>query len=470
MAGAAWKHTAWILGGVVAGCAGAPADPADELESGDGYEAEAPDPEERAAISLERAPTSGTVAWAVTNTLFGGIKGVDTDARGDVYLGISSIAASGARLAPSSGALLWSRGGFAASAFAVPSEGGILLAGTTLDASAAPCAGLEELGRAILKLGRDGRCVWSRALPPEVVPNDMAVDDRGNIYLASLGYGVVDWEAWTSTPDGFSGYYLTKLGPTGALVWAQTLAGPVVATEVDDRLRVVATDADHVYASVTVRGDFRVGDRTVRLPENDEGLERQAALLARFSERGRVEHARAYGESATSGALAVDRTGRVAVAGRFQGTITFGDRTYTNGTASRDVYVAVLGDELDMRWAKRLWGSATQTVDGLDFDPAGNLSMVGDFRSWTGETRRLHVGPNLFETTSTRPKMFAARFSPKTGTTLWAKEYGADTGSLRPNDLAVDDATGDLLITGMYAGDTGVLPGDRGAFVMRLRR
>ncbi len=85
------------------------------------------------------------------------------------------------------------------------------------------------------------------------------------------------------------------------------------------------------------------------------------------------------GNAAESGrAVAVDDKGNIYLAGLFRGQVDFGaGARYTARRA--DGFLARLGPDGAVRWARQLGGANDDIADALALDPQGNAVVAGSF-------------------------------------------------------------------------------------------
>jgi hypothetical protein len=138
-------------------------------------------------------------------------------------------------------------------------------------------------------------------------------------------------------------------------------------------------------------------------------------------------------------AVAVDAEKNVAVAGDIRGSATFGMSTVTS-VDETDIVVAKIDPTGKPLWVRR-WGDVgAQQANGVAFDAAGNVFVVG---SMTGS---VNFGTGLIASKGLND-MFVVKLDPS-GTAMWAKTFG-DIGDDKLLDIAVDPM-GRLLVTGIF--------------------
>lgn len=198
---------------------------------------------------------------------------------------------------------------------------------------------------------------------------------------------------------------------------------------------------------------------------------KQDTFLGKLSSAGTYRWARPIaGPDVNDGrALAVNRTGEVAVAGFVRGAVNFGLGD-TMGNSNADAFVARYTPAGAPLWARRFNGSAGNSVvaEVLAVDALGNVIVGGDFQG----TVDLGGGPTTARGTD---DLFIAKYAAATGAHLWSRTFGSAEMTAGENvfGLAVDSG-GDVYASGSFFGtvDAGggplVSAGKRDALLVRL--
>jgi len=152
--------------------------------------------------------------------------------------------------------------------------------------------------------------------------------------------------------------------------------------------------------------------------------------------------ARIYGDenTQTPAALAVDSDGNVIVAGDLMGTIQFGQQTLISA-GGEDVFLTKLDPDGNAIWARQFGDTSAQTAHGVAIDAAGNIFLTGYFQG------TINLGDGILTNEGTE-NGFVAKFDPAGGL-LWSSHL-VGPGSIRPADVAVDAATGDVIVGGDF--------------------
>jgi hypothetical protein len=148
------------------------------------------------------------------------------------------------------------------------------------------------------------------------------------------------------------------------------------------------------------------------------------------------------GIKAESGrAVTVDAQGNVYLAGLFRDTVDFGGagRFTAQGV---DGFLARLGPDGAVRWARQLGGKNDDIADALALDPQGNVVVAGSF------SERLAIGDGELKADGA-DDMFVAVFDPE-GRRRWAKRMGGV--DVDAADGVAVDARGAVAVVGVFNG------------------
>jgi hypothetical protein len=161
--------------------------------------------------------------------------------------------------------------------------------------------------------------------------------------------------------------------------------------------------------------------------------------------------------------VAVDGAGNVVLAGGFGGSVSFGGATLSS-TGQRDVFVAKLSGSGQHLWSKRFGNAGDQFATGVTTDAAGNVVLTGGFGGAVGfgGATLASVGPT---------DVFLVKLTGAGGH-VWSRRFGDASG--QTGLQVATDAAGDIVTTGSYAGyiDFGAGPleneGDSKAYVAKF--
>jgi len=310
------------------------------------------------------------------------------------------------------GQLIWNRtwggDGFSMGRAMVASGGTLYICGIRSNEN--------ESNALLLKYDDDGALIWSREWRgrTDAIGRGVAVDSSGSIYITGYTRGN-ESKTWS---------FLLKYKPDGSLIWAREL------NESDTETGWAVSVDDGIYLSCTT---LRTETQSVSLG----ALPRTRMMLRKFDFDGNLLWARSWGTGLENFGLAVtsskDRIFQAGFARLINGTAKFALLEYTsNGDLlhahlfgdsfesyawsvvvtgpyvyvvghemspsfmdAKDAYVAKLGAEGNMLWA-RTWG-------GFGDDIARSVAVEGDHVYVTGITYGVGEGGQVFLLAYTSP-------------------------------------------------------------------
>ncbi len=249
---------------------------------------------------------------------------------------------------------------------AVDSSGNVYVAGYSFVTWGSPVrayTGNEDAF--VAKLSNAGALTWSTFLGGSGadIGYAIAVDSSGNVY--ATGYSSATWgspvTAYTSGKDGFA----AKLSSAGALTWHTFLGG----SGTDDEGYNIAVDSSgNVYA-----GGFSNATWGSPVRAYTAGYD---AFAAKLSSAGALTWNTFLGGTGaeTRGAIAVDSSGNVYVAGYTDATWGSPVRAYTSGA---DSYAVKLSSAGALTWNTFLGGTGADAAESIAVDSSGNVYVSG---------------------------------------------------------------------------------------------
>jgi len=287
------------------------------------------------------------------------------------------------------GALLWSSylGGSAldfGGAIAVDPSGNALLAGTSTSTdfpkSKVIDTSLGQIDVIVAKISTSGSLVWSTAFGSagDEFAYGIAADASGNAVIT----GSTNWTdfpivaAYDATLNGGRDAFLTKLDPTGSIVWS-TYFGGLLHDDGND----LAIDAagNIVVVGLTESPDF---PSTGGFDASRGGT--RDGFVTKFNASGSPVWSSYLGGGANDLALgvALDDVGNLFVTGETLSSdfpSTGGFDTTFNGAA--DAYVAKVSSAGVLLWSSFLGGTSNETGNKVAVDGSGRPFVVGSTTS-----------------------------------------------------------------------------------------
>lgn len=277
----------------------------------------------------------------------------------------------------------------------------------------------------------------------------IAVDTAGNAYVAgttqSLNFPTLNaFQGLNgSAPYISDDAFVTKLGPTGGLVYSTYLGGGGSDYGLD-----VAVDASqNAYVTGQTSGNFPVYNTAAYLINQGIDPRGSDAFVTKFNATGGLVSSGYFGGglSETGTGIAVDGLGTVYLVGNTSTNLLFASSNASQQAygGNGDAFVAKLDPTGVCIWCTYLGGSGFEHGKDIAVDGSGNVYVTGETQSTDFPTTNASQGSNAGSA-----EAFVAKFST-TGTRLYSTYLGGgnyDTG----NGIAAD-AAGNAYVTGQTA-------------------
>jgi len=229
------------------------------------------------------------------------------------------------------------------------------------------------------KYRADGTWMWTRVARGGAhgAGQGVAVDGKGNIYIAGLNTGSGHFGDQPLVAIGGTAAALIKVSRTGeVLAITQHLGTPLF------HFHEVACDWEgRVWTAGMFRGTVTVG-REVFVSGGDRGGD---ALLCHYGSDGELRWCRAGQGPSIDYALAVatDGLGNSYVTGEFSADFRLGGEVLTSRGVT-DVFVAAFDEYGTLRWVAQGGGAGSDNAYALARDGRGNVVLAG---SYSGSAR-----------------------------------------------------------------------------------
>ena len=341
---------------------------------------------------------SGALVWkksfAGTQTVMG--HDVVTDAEGNVFVagylygatdfGGGLLAAGGSvdvflvKL-DAQGNHVWSKrfgggdGEHVVSSMAVDGAGNVVIAGIfsgSIDFGGEPLESAGADDAFVASFDEEGNPRWSARFGDgdEQGAQGVAVDLEGNVFVTGMMRGIADFGGGPLASAGDGDVFLAKLDSAGHHLWSRRFGDSH-----DQSGARLAIDAN---GGVIVVGSFAGGiDFGGGLLESAGDLD---AFVAAFDEAGHPRWSRGFGEGGAQSAtgVAVGEGGEVVVAGSFYEGIDFGGGLLAS-EGQGDLFLAALDGAGRHLWSKRLGDAADQAGASVATGPGGAVLFTGGF-------------------------------------------------------------------------------------------
>ncbi|MES2763900.1 MAG: T9SS type A sorting domain-containing protein [Bacteroidota bacterium] len=226
---------------------------------------------------------------------------------------------------------------------------------------------------------------WGASFEDAVV--SVATDPTGNVYTLSVFSQTVDADpgigTFTVATKGANDMLITKLDPSGNLIWAKRLGG----TGNDDPSALAVDASGNVYSTGYFIGtaDFDPGSGTSNLSSTGSSNE---IFVSKLDANGNFVWAKSMGGNGTDAgqAIHVDNSGNVYTTGSYNLTADFDPSPTSTFTITSAGGANIFVSKLDMNgnfvWAKSIGGaggSFSNNGTGITTNAAGDVYTTGNF-------------------------------------------------------------------------------------------
>lgn len=325
-------------------------------------------------------------------------------------------------------------------------------------------AGLNDIY--ISKLGINSNFIWAKGMGgtgSEFIQREcIAMDETGNVYSTGSYEGTVDFDPGTGiynlTALGEHDIFISKLGPSGNLIWAKSIGGSSF-----DRSSAIELDAEgkiYITGGFVETADFDPGYGTYQL--TSAGAE--DAFVLKLDSSGQFIWAKQLGGNFgdLGRSIAVDNDGNVYTTGEFYGTADFdpGSEIYNLSAAGWfDAYISKLDSAGNFVWAGQLGGITPDAGYSIALDGSYCVYTTGVFT----ETGDFDPGIETYNLTSKgETDIFISKLDAN-GNFIWAGQIGGPAID-RSYSLAMDEP-GNIYVTGEFEETTDFDPGN-GSFLL----
>ncbi len=314
----------------------------------------------------------------------------------------------------------------------------------------------------ICKLRNNGDSVWAKQFSGANYNNGnhIAVDGKGNIYIAGSFQAVTDFDPGSSvhalTPKGYQDAFVCKLDSNGNFIWAKQFGGEVQAVDQCEALGVAVDSIGNVLTTGCIyygKADFDPGpDNFTLTTAGDIDI-----FISKLDSSGNFVWAKRIGGTKREmpGKIACEQNGNIYLTGYFIGNVDFdpgpGTSMLSASPSSKDIFICKLNSDGTLSWANRFGVTNGEDIGrDISVDHRGNVYATGTF--YYGGTD-FDPGPGTYILNSqTGSDVFICKYD-SSGNFIWAKSIGGTGLQTIAYSIAVTGGT--VSITGSFGGKSG---------------
>jgi len=263
--------------------------------------------------------------------------------------------------------------------------------------------------------------------------NAIAIDSSGNLYVAGITYGGLDW----NTNSGANDLFVVKYNSSGTKQWTEQLGTPS-----SDAANAVATDSSgNVYVAGVTYGV---------LGEKNKG--NSDLFVVKYNSSGTKQWTKQNGTDMWDEArgVATDSSGNVYVVGGTKGSLNG-----SSNSGRTDAFVIKFNSSGTKQWTKKLGTWQNDLANGVATDSSGNFYVAGD------TSQELHGNSS-----AGKAELFLDQYN-SSGTKQWTKQLGTSNNDLA-NGVATDPSGNVYVTGGTYGGlDGNTNAGNSDLFVVK---
>ena len=226
----------------------------------------------------------------------------------------------------------------------------------------------------VTKLNSSGVHQWTTTFGGTTTDSSrgVAVDGSGNVYATGYFSGTVNFGAGNVTSAGNNDVFVTKLNSSGAHQWTTTFGG----TAADVGYGVAVDGSGNVYTAGYFNGTVNFGAGNVTSAGGSD------SFVTKLNSSGAHQWTTTFGGTSleVGYGVAVDGSGNVYTSGKFAGTVDFGAGDVTSAGAE-DAFVTKLNSAGAHQWTTTLGGTASEVGEGVAVDGSGNVYAAGRFEN-----------------------------------------------------------------------------------------
>ena len=306
-----------------------------------------------------------------------------------------------------------------------------------------------------VSLAQDVNLAWVGAISG--YPNDIEVDNYGNVYTVGYFSGTVDFDPGpgisSMTSNGQLDIFVHKFDANGNFLWVRTFGG----SSDDNPHYIISDDNDNVYITGKFQDTVDFDPGVGVYPFIAQMYASNVFILKLDSSGDLVWVKSLEGSDIAYGTcLAFDLSGNICLTGSFRSGVDFDPgpaNSWVGSSGSGDVFVLKLDTQGDFIWVKTFGGQGQDTGVHIAIDDSDNIYVAGDFAGTTD----FDPGAGVNSLSSSGQADVFIQKLDSNGNFIWVKSFG-DTLMERCLEMTLD-ASSNIYLTGYYDGSVDFDPG-----------
>jgi hypothetical protein len=334
----------------------------------------------------------------------------------------------------------------------------------------------NSLGNKIWSAGIGGHSVATG----QCLPNSLAVDKIGNIYIVGYFNGTVDFDPSStnfelSTIGGYN-TYLYKLIEAGKFLWAKSFSG----SDKNYPNHIIIDQNDHLYISGTFNGTVDFDPNVGTYDLTSHGLIFSDVFLTKLDTAGNLVWAKNFGsDKETDGPVStVLSSGSVFFAASFKSSMDLdpgiGEFNVSPIGGSVDVFIVKLDGSGNFISGGVIGGDGIETSRSIINDSKDNVYITGSFG--TSFTAPIDMDPGVgIESISTEESNYSFLLKlDSSGNYIWANNVSGTRVKVDVDDAVYTNGTVNITKSIDIDPGTRILPfsssGMQDVFIRKLDR
>lgn len=201
--------------------------------------------------------------------------------------------------------------------------------------------------------------------------NAIVIDNAGNSYVTGFFNDSIQIGSFNLVSEGAQDVFISKISPTGAVLWANKLGG----AQADIGTSIALLANGNIVVSGQFSGLVNFGSFGIQSLNNSIDVFVMVINPADGSLVWSKTGGSKFDDTAVD--LVCDALGNMNLTGMFSDTIQF-DVLHPN-TSTNNVYLIQFNSTGTENWFRRIAGSTFVGVHALDCTPSGNVYITGDY-------------------------------------------------------------------------------------------